>query len=105
MYILAYENDLTGFLMYRTERKVMYVYEVHVDELYRGKGIGSMLLKCAYGVLEKKYEKMVLFVDRRNLGAVKFYVSNGMARDIEEEYEGSGYEAYSYVRRGVDAEN
>lgn len=97
-YILAYVISLVGFIMYREENGIMYIYEIHVEERYRNMGIGSKLLNKAKNIAKKKHKKVVLFVDKRNNRAKNFYVKNGMVRDADEEHTNSFYEAYSYTK-------
>lgn len=66
-----------GFLMYRIEGPHCYIYEIHVDKVHRGAGVGQRLL----GALIEKNLSLVLFVHKENAGAIGLYKRNGFVID------------------------
>ncbi|KAG0442368.1 hypothetical protein DMUE_0321 [Dictyocoela muelleri] len=81
-----------GFLMMRKERKNIIILEIHVDPNFRSIGIGSKLLQKAKTLFKGKY---VLYVNKDNLKAIRFYENNGFHFDSDETYSGSNYFAMS----------
>ena len=51
----------------------LYIHAICVDKNFRGKGIGSDIMKK---VAEEK-RKMYLYVNMKNEGAIRFYKRNG----------------------------
>ena len=70
-YIWAYEHK------YRDERRV-YVSEVRVEENYRGKGIGRMLLHAIQDTaVEMGFKALYIHAEASNSGAIRLYENEG----------------------------
>ena len=64
------------------EREVVYVYEIHLDESLRGKGLGSRLIGFVEHVArECQVKKTMLTVFTANKGAKNMYEKLGYDRD------------------------
>ncbi|KNG49272.1 flavin-containing monooxygenase [Stemphylium lycopersici] len=64
------------------EREVVYIYEIHLDESLRGKGLGSRLIGFVEHVArECQVEKTMLTVFTANEGAKNMYEKLGYDRD------------------------
>ncbi|KAI4292483.1 hypothetical protein PAPHI01_1757 [Pancytospora philotis] len=73
------DGRLVGFLMYRVEKQLCLIYEIHVDADYRSRGLGKRLIEHLCGIMRNRL--LVLFVHTRNSRAMKFYKANGFVRD------------------------
>ncbi len=77
IFIGAYDDDkLIGLLVLEDGLyKYIYLDELKVNERYRNKGIGKMLIKKAIGVAKNKdYKGIYTIVQNNNLGAFLFYI-------------------------------
>ncbi len=72
-------SEISGFLMFRKEKECSYIYEIHVEQRYRSKGFGQILLNKLYELTIG--EVLVLFVHKKNVRAQKFYLKNGFKPD------------------------
>ena len=63
------------------EENPLYVSSMAVDSLFRGKNIGSKMLKKI--AEEPGYSCVILRVDSPNEGAIRFYKKNGFSRKCE----------------------
>lgn len=76
------KENLVGFLwayehQFRDEKRV-YVSEIHVDELYRGRGIGKSLLSAVESIAkEKGYPALYLHAEGSNDRVVDLYKKEG----------------------------
>lgn len=70
-----------AFLYFRTDFKVMYVYDrffwvdlIYVKETHRGMGLGKMLYEDAIGIAKRKgYKKIVIDIFRANENSIGFH--------------------------------
>lgn len=71
-FIIYFINEEpAGFVMYRNEKRGIFLYELQVAEEYRNQGIGTKLLnEC------KKFECVELCVYRVNESAKRLYLRN-----------------------------
>lgn len=75
-FIILREASLVyGFLMYRIEWSIIYIYELHVIEKFRSRGYGRRLMEELFE--SEKNKSFVLFVHAQNLRAQKLYRSLG----------------------------
>lgn len=71
-FILAKNSEkIIGFLMYRIDNKLSFLYEIHVDSEYRTKGVGKKLMEEYFN--DQKNKELILFVHHNNFDAQKFY--------------------------------
>ncbi|XVF80852.1 hypothetical protein PTKIN_Ptkin15bG0108700 [Pterospermum kingtungense] len=73
-------TPLPGFLHYRftseEEIPVLYLYELQLDSLVQGKGLGEFLMQLVELIArESRMGAVVLTVQKANLSAMKFYIS------------------------------
>ncbi len=60
------------------DRRILYIDDIFIDELYRGKKIGTMFIeKCIQYSKEEKYDVVELNVWNFNTSAIKFYEKVG----------------------------
>lgn len=81
------ESKLAGFLMYRIEKHLVFLYEIHVAKEHQNKGIGSSLIKELFKSVEGK--TIILYVHKKNLTALGFYKKHDFV--IERNYESDNY--------------
>ena len=87
-FILLWEQKtLVGFLMYRTEGKMCYVYEIHVEASHRSGGRGQQMFNELFSSM--KGFILILFVHRGNHGAIRLYERNEF--EIDPHYESNTY--------------
>lgn len=78
-------TDLIGFVWaynypFRDDKNRLYVSIVYVDELYRGKSIGSKLLECVEEYARgNNYSSLFLHTEGHNFAAQGFYKSLGFS--------------------------
>lgn len=86
-FIIIRDNDrsIIGFLMYRVEKDYIVIYEIHISENQRSKGIGTMLLEEL--TKDMKHILALLFVHRNNTRAFNFYSKNGFKMNEVQEDE------------------
>lgn len=92
--IIREKKELVGFLMYRIETGMCFIYEVHVKNGFRSKGYGKQLmneLKDKISKDDEKINEIVLFVHKDNLRAQQFYEQQGFKLDGE-------YNSKTYLR-------
>lgn len=79
------ENNLIGFIWgYRKKENndIIHINYFFINENYRNKGIGRLLLKELEKNIEN-FKEIELLVNKNNLGALRFYKRNGF--EIKEE--------------------
>lgn len=81
--VLRSENRLIGLLMYRIEKSLCLVYEIHVDRDHRCGGEGQRLMDDLASLMSGFV--LILFVHRANRRAIEFYGRNGF--EMDESYE------------------
>ena len=70
-YVWAYEHS------YRDEVRV-YVNEIHVEELYRNRGVGSQLLYAVERMARQRgYHALYIHAEGNNDGAIRLYENEG----------------------------
>ena len=70
-YVWAYEHP------FREELRV-YVNEIHVDELYRNKGVGKQLLSAVESMARQRgYSALYIHAEGNNDGAIRLYKNEG----------------------------
>jgi ribosomal protein S18 acetylase RimI-like enzyme len=84
------DNRILGFISFmftfddppHEDREVVYIYEIHLHEHLRGKGLGSHLIGFVESVSRKcKVEKTMLTVFTANEGARRMYERKGYEKD------------------------
>lgn len=86
-------DSLSGFLMYRIEKGVCFLYEIHVRADKQGLGIGSRLLAH----LLSRQNRVILFVHRQNTRAQALYARSGFK--YEKSYESRLYFSMMFHRK------
>lgn len=83
-------TDIVAFISFRIEnddepyqwRQVLYIYEVHVAEKFRGKGLGRWLVFTVEAMAQSiSIHKTMLTVFTSNKGAIKAYKKMGYTKD------------------------
>jgi len=76
---VLYKIDKWFYPWYRDDiRRNLCVLELFVDEKYRGKGVGTALMKRIEEIAKKKNVKLIfLYVHVKNKKAIKFYKKLG----------------------------
>lgn len=78
-YLIAYNGDKAiGFVHFRFEfdqnEYLLYLYEIHVEEEFRSKGLGKWLIQaCEFIALKHKVELVMCTLFKENGGSVKFF--------------------------------
>ena len=77
--LILLENSLIAFTHFRFDMdynfKVLYLYELQIDEKYQGQGIGQWLIKQLKIICQKtQMTKIVLTVQKINRKAIDFYM-------------------------------
>lgn len=85
--LLREQKELIGFLMYRIEGEMCYIYEIHVNINYRSRGEGQRMFNELF--LSMRGFIIVLFVHKENHDAIRFYEKNEF--EIDPDYESSIY--------------
>lgn len=85
--LLREKSSIVGFGMYRVERSICIIYEVHVDADYRSMGCGTVLIEQV--IEDQKGKTVVLFVHKKNHQAQVFYRKFGF--ELEDSYEDRSY--------------
>ena len=66
------EESLNGLI------PVLYIFEIEVEEIARGRGIGRTLMKCAHEIgISLELYKIMLTVFKSNIAALEFYLKLG----------------------------
>lgn len=84
---------IMAFLMYRLEKNYCVLYEIHVSEELRSRGIGSKLFEDFFKKMSNTL--IILFVHKENKRAQSFYLSKGF--EFQNEFENDSY--YEMHRR------
>ncbi|KAI5169218.1 hypothetical protein PAEPH01_0540 [Pancytospora epiphaga] len=84
---LKNNGRLIGFLMFRTEGHLCYIYEIHVAREWRNKGNGQLMMNRLFQLM--KTHILILFVHKENLRALDFYLRNNFR--LDEEYDSETY--------------
>jgi GNAT superfamily N-acetyltransferase len=67
-----------GFITYFVKDNKLFIDMLAVHSLHQGKGIGQQLLNDAFAYGQQKgCDKAMVYVDKLNEGAQRFYVRNG----------------------------
>lgn len=89
--LLNHTNGLSGFVHFRFDyddddnptQPVLYVYEIQIDKLYRGYGLGKKLMNIVELVAATaEMDKVMLTVFTQNHGAMAFYKKLNYAVDM-----------------------
>ena len=83
--ICRYRDENVGIaLFYANNNEFSYLTNIAVKEVYRKKGIGSLLIKrCIESSVKKSYKAMRLEVSKKNLNAISLYEKFGfIAEDV-----------------------
>lgn len=81
-FIFAFEDSApVGFCAFRLERKICFVYEIHVDPRYRSRKIGTKMMDCVQEHAVEMAESIALQVHKRNKHAEAFYTKYGFVHD------------------------
>lgn len=84
-FILIKDNVRTvAFLMYRIDKELTFIYEIHVEEKYRSNKLGTFLMNQAFE--DQKGQKLILFVHKKNYRAQNFYKKFGFEFDLKDDY-------------------
>lgn len=79
------EGKSIGFVYFRTDFKVMYIYEkffwvdlIYVDKKHRRKGLGKLLYKDVFKIAKKKgYKKIIIDIFEKNNKSLGFHEKIG----------------------------
>ena len=74
-FLLKDGDKIGGFLMYRTEKSKIFIYELHIIEELQSSGNGKKLLEELFK--SEKGKKIILNVHSENNGAMKLYKASG----------------------------
>ncbi|KAJ4301227.1 hypothetical protein N0V90_003318 [Kalmusia sp. IMI 367209] len=83
-------TDIIGFISFmitfddapHQDRNVIYIYEVHIGEKFRGMGMGKWLVSTVEAMAQMVgINKTMLTVFRSNKGAIKAYENMGYVKD------------------------
>lgn len=79
------------------DRDGLYIHTLCVDSKFRGMGLGTEILAA----LAKENEKMYLYVNAKNQGAIRFYKKNGFNEGFhgKMKYRGKEYGEYLMERK------
>ena len=75
-----------------------FIHTICVDDQFRGKGIGSKMIKA----LEKENRKMYLYVNANNQSAISFYEKNGFIKKFHGRMNYKGKEYAEYLMEKLD---
>lgn len=66
-------------------QKRAYLYSFRVMDMFRGKGIGTMLIKTAESmIIERRFSTMTIAVAKENIGALRLYERLGYRKFAED---------------------
>jgi len=85
--IIKEEDRIIAFTMYRIEKELSFIYEIHVDADYRSQRLGTTLMSEI--IKDQPGQHLILFVHKPNIRAQEFYKRFGFTFDHE--YEHSHY--------------
>ncbi len=88
-------NNIIGFAMYRIDKELVFIYEIHVDPLYRHKGIGSRTMREL--ISDEINKTIILFVHKKNKIGQEFYEKIGFKYDNS--YENRNYLKMEYLSK------
>lgn len=78
IHIIEAENAIAGFIILQTTGTFSgYIQTICVDEAYRGRGLGKMLLKYSEARILKYSPNVFICVSSFNKGAIKLYYEFG----------------------------
>lgn len=74
--IIAYDTE--GINMLEGKDDLSVIWDIRIDKEYRGKGIGSKIInRCVEWAKSKECTRVKIETQNNNVGACKFYVSQG----------------------------
>lgn len=82
--IIKEEDRIIAFTMYRVEKELSFIYEIHVDAEYRSKMLGTALISEI--IKDQPGQHLILFVHKPNTRAQSFYKRFGFNFDHEYEH-------------------
>jgi ribosomal-protein-alanine N-acetyltransferase len=78
IYILEYENNIAGFIILQVAGTFSgYIQTICIDEAFRGKGLGKILLSYCEKRVLKFSPNLFICVSSFNTGAIKLYYEFG----------------------------
>ena len=82
-YLILVDNEIAGYTIityvfsFEYKGKIAFIDELYIKETYRGKGIGSEMIKFIKNECHKLKLKLIyLEVENHNLKAQKLYIAN-----------------------------
>jgi ribosomal protein S18 acetylase RimI-like enzyme len=69
--LLKASDQVIGFLMYRIDKELSFLYEIHIEEQFRKKGYGCKLMEEYFK--DQPGKELILFVHKKNISAQAFY--------------------------------
>ena len=82
-YLILVDNEIVGYTIityvfsFEYKGKIAFIDELYIKETYRGKGIGSEIIKFIKNECHKLKLKLIyLEVENHNLKAQKLYIAN-----------------------------
>ena len=82
-YLILVDNEIAGYTIityvfsFEYKGKIAFIDELYIKETYRGKGIGSEIIKFIKNECHKLKLKLIyLEVENHNLKAQKLYIAN-----------------------------
>ena len=82
-YLILVDNEIVGYTIityvfsFEYKGKIAFIDEIYIKETYRGKGIGSEIIKFIKNECHKLKLKLIyLEVENHNLKAQKLYIAN-----------------------------
>src|SRR5665811_420916 len=74
IYIIEYENNIAGFIILQVAGTFSgYIQTICIDEAFRGKGLGKILLRYTENRVLKFSPNLFICVSSFNKGAIKLY--------------------------------
>jgi len=78
IYIIEYENNIAGFIILQVAGTFSgYIQTICIDEAFRGKGLGKILLRYTENRVLKFSPNLFICVSSFNKGAIKLYYEFG----------------------------
>jgi ribosomal protein S18 acetylase RimI-like enzyme len=78
IYIIEYENNIAGFIILQVAGTFSgYIQTICIDEAFRGKGLGKILLRFCENRVLKFSPNLFICVSSFNTGAIKLYYEFG----------------------------
>lgn len=76
--VVEFDKKLIGYLIGKINNVNFHILSIGIDENYRNKGIGSLIIqKLQNDLLKTQNETISLYVHMENEIAIKFYKKNG----------------------------